>query len=509
MQFKKTGPTLPHFVLTKTLKVAIIACFSANLQAQTPSTFTASNVKVMDTLTSVNMVKAAEIVATETITAKDDIVAQQDVKVSGVLDVAGTVNFKTKMVLGATPSSGITMQYVPGTSNYPSLFKFSAPGGTGILNGGNGGTIAPEDSQPNLTCINGPIPGIANAFSQMVSVAFNPTNTSITGGQVLIGHNGVNAFFDTQGSGALSNPANNHPGDLFINGFCNRNVLFFGHSTPFGANATNIVSIDGALNVRQRMQLGYNSANNFVEPNNKLYVLNDVASVGEAIKIKNGSGSGAGLRIATYNNAKAISVTQNTTFTGDGAETFIVDGDGKTTIKTNNADAFNVLDASNNQAFKVNNDGKTTIKTLNADAFNVLNASNNVAFVIKNDGKTYIGNQKPKVSGPHINAMLAVDGKILAKEIFVNIHNSVWADYVFDKNYKLMALSDVETFIKKEKHLPNIPSELDLKANDLNIAEMQKLQMEKIEELYLYVIEQQKQINALIKENEILKEKIK
>ncbi|MFN7910281.1 MAG: hypothetical protein ACK5QC_00555 [Bacteroidota bacterium] len=480
---------------------------SQNLNAQAPTTFSATTLRA-DTIKSNTVIKADAITATDTIRAKENVIAEHDIKVAGVLDVAGTANFKTKVVLGTTPSNGITMQYVPGTSNYPSLFKFSAPGGTGILNGGNGGTIAPEDSQPNLTCINGPIPGIANAFSQMVSVAFNPTNPSITGGQVLIGHNGVNAFFDTQGTGALSNPSTNHPGDLFINGFCNRNVLFFGHSTPFGANATNIVSIDGALNVRQRLQLGYNSASTFVEPNNKLYVLNDVASIGEAIKIKNGSSSGAGLRVSTYNSAKAISVTQNTSFAGDGAETFYIDGDGKTTIKTNNTDALNILDASNNQAFKINNDGKTTIKTVNIDAFNVLNASNNVAFVIKSDGKTYIGNQKPKVGGPHINAMLAVDGKILAKEVFVNIHNSVWADYVFDKNYKLMSLTDVENFIKKEKHLPNIPSEVDLKVNDLNIAEMQKLQMEKIEELYLYVIEQQKQINELKKENEALRKQI-
>ena len=99
--------------------------------------------------------------------------------------------------------------------------------------------------------------------------------------------------------------------------------------------------------------------------------------------------------------------------------------------------------------------------------------------------------------------MLAVDGKILAKEIYVNIHNSTWADYVFDKNYKLMPLAEVEAYVNKNKHLPNVPSGKDLTATDdynLSISDMQKIQMEKIEELYLYIFNQQKEIEALKKE---------
>lgn len=513
-----------------------------------------------DTINSTVMIKADAITATDTIRAKEDVIAEQDVRIAGKLDVTGNLNVKTKMVVGASPTSGVTMQYVPGTSNYPSLFKFSAPGGTGILNGGNGGTIAPEDSQPNLTCINGPIPAIANAFSQMLSVAFNPTNTSITGGQVLIGHNGVNAFFDTQGTGALSNPANNHPGDLFINGFCNRNVLFFSHSTPFGANATNIVSIDGGLNVRQRMQLGYNSATNFVEPNHKLYVLNDVGAGGEAIKVKNGSSIGAGLRIATYNNAKGISITQNSQFNGDGAETFIVEGDGKTTIKTNNLNAINILNSTSNPVWQVYNDGKTEIRSTNSSAFNILNTSGNSSFLINNDGKTEVrstnsiainvinsfgnnaftinsdgkteiktannepfkiinagnstvfqvnNNGQTSIGGAMATSssyMLTVNGKIGAREVRVTLNNP-WPDYVFHKNYKLLSLKELEKYITKNKHLPGIPKASDLNDQEcgLDVGKMQSLQMEKIEEIYLHLIELNKQIEELKKENELLK----
>ena len=89
----------------------------------------------------------------------------------------------------------------------------------------------------------------------MLSIAYNPANTAITGGQLVMGHNGVNAFLETQGTGAL-NTNFNHPGDLFINRYCNRNVMFFAHTVPFATNITNVVSIDGSLNVRTRMQLG-------------------------------------------------------------------------------------------------------------------------------------------------------------------------------------------------------------------------------------------------------------
>ena len=133
-------------------------------------------------------------------------------------------------------------------------------------------------------------------------------------------------------------------------------------------------------------------------------------------------------------------------------------------------------------------------------------------FTVFGDGRTYIGVKKPIATGPHGNAMLAVDGKVLAREIYVNIHNSVWADYVFDKNYKLMPLNEVEAFVTKNKHLPNVPSAKDLTETDeynLSLVDMQKIQMEKIEELYLHVINQQKQIEALQKKNVELEQKLK
>ncbi len=97
---------------------------------------------------------------------------------------------------------------------------------------------------------------------------------------------------------------------------------------------------------------------------------------------------------------------------------------------------------------------------------------------------------------------LAVNGTIGAREIVVN--TDVWADFVFAKDYKLMPLSEVESFITENNHLPDVPSEQEVKENGINVAEMNAKLLQKVEELTLYVIEQNKRIEELerqVKEN--------
>jgi hypothetical protein len=90
--------------------------------------------------------------------------------------------------------------------------------------------------------------------------------------------------------------------------------------------------------------------------------------------------------------------------------------------------------------------------------------------------------------------MLAVNGKIRSTELVVE---TGWADYVFDKNYKLRPLNDLEKFIQQNKHLPNIPSAAEIEANGLHVGDVQKRMMEKIEELTLYIIDLKKEIDQL------------
>ncbi len=91
---------------------------------------------------------------------------------------------------------------------------------------------------------------------------------------------------------------------------------------------------------------------------------------------------------------------------------------------------------------------------------------------------------------------LAVNGTIGAKEVIVET-TSLWPDYVFGEEYKLPSLNEVEAFAKTNKHLPNVPNQQEVKENGVNVGEMNVILLKKIEELTLYIIEQQKQINSL------------
>jgi len=92
---------------------------------------------------------------------------------------------------------------------------------------------------------------------------------------------------------------------------------------------------------------------------------------------------------------------------------------------------------------------------------------------------------------------MAVNGTLVAKKCVVQINQ--WSDDVFDENYKLAPLTEVEQFIKENKHLPEIPSEQKVCNEGISLGDMNNLLLRKIEELTLHAIAQQKQIDELKK----------
>jgi hypothetical protein len=90
---------------------------------------------------------------------------------------------------------------------------------------------------------------------------------------------------------------------------------------------------------------------------------------------------------------------------------------------------------------------------------------------------------------------LKVNGMVYANEVKVTLDR--WQDIVFDKDYRLMPLTELSAFVTANKHLPEIPSEKEVLEKGIDIGEMNALLLKKIEELTLYVIEQQKQIEGL------------
>lgn len=92
---------------------------------------------------------------------------------------------------------------------------------------------------------------------------------------------------------------------------------------------------------------------------------------------------------------------------------------------------------------------------------------------------------------------LFVKKGIRTQKVKVDLAAGVWADYVFEKDYDLKSLEEVEAFINENGHLPNVLSAEEVKNEGLNLGEMDAKLLEKIEELTLYVIELKKEINEL------------
>lgn len=90
----------------------------------------------------------------------------------------------------------------------------------------------------------------------------------------------------------------------------------------------------------------------------------------------------------------------------------------------------------------------------------------------------------------------AVDGGIITDEVLI-LDVEDWPDYVFGQDHDLMSLGELKAFINKHSHLPEIPSAQEVEENGVNVVEMQKLLLKKIEELTLYTVEQQRLIEEL------------
>jgi hypothetical protein len=170
---------------------------------------------------------------------------------------------------------------------------------------------------------------------------------------------------------------------------------------------------------------------------------------------------------------------------------------------TSTAQAFTILNSGNvgigNEApvYKLDVNGP-----INATALNIngqpLNTTQwtTAGTTISYTGKVGIGT--PLTSNPN-NYSLAVKGSIGANEVKVENNSTTWPDYVFDEKYELPSLGKMEAYIQEHKHLEGVPSAVEVKANGYSLDKMDEVLLKKVEELSLYIIQQQKEIDALKK----------
>ncbi|MCG8385108.1 MAG: tail fiber protein [Cytophagales bacterium] len=121
-------------------------------------------------------------------------------------------------------------------------------------------------------------------------------------------------------------------------------------------------------------------------------------------------------------------------------------------------------------------------------------------FRIASDGSVGIGTSTP-------GAKLTVKGDVHAEEVRVDL-TVPGPDYVFEEDYDLPTLENIESYIRQNKHLPGVPSAMEMEENGIDLGAMDMLLLKKVEELTLYLMQQNELIGDLKYQNERLEERV-
>jgi hypothetical protein len=412
-------------------------CLSSVAQAPQTSTLNSTNIKGSATVDSL-------------LIAKDTIVAKRDVRIVGELKVKGEAKFKDKLTVdGITKlNGGLKLSNFAGVGE--NLVYVDANGNFKINPVGSGNT-------PVAACLQGAKPWyVGGNINGANSVAGTCDNFDF----ILQANSTQRVWIKPDGtiSFGANIPSNTNGAEYKFH----QGVVRLSGSNTFGPGPGLI--FDGGVNPYGDWGLEYNASAltkpglNFWKPfgsqysNNNILFLADDGTIGIGTDNPNSrltvdSWNSDGIVNITSNlSSKALSLKSNVVLNNP-IENFVVYGDGKTTITTANIDAFAIRDATNQ---------------------NVTN------FKVKRNGEVF---------ARHIKVMVAN-----------------FPDYVFEADYKIMSLLEVEKYYKQYKHLPEIPSAKEVEENDLDIGEMNKLLLKKIEELTIHMVQQQKEIDELKKQ---------
>ncbi|MBI2722656.1 MAG: hypothetical protein HYX39_10825 [Bacteroidetes bacterium] len=568
---------------------------SATIKSQT-TTFTATNVRVTDTLRTMNVMYAQTVRANDTLRCMSGVVAEKDVRVDGTLNLTGDINApitstanlgevvaKGQLTVAgnATFNGGLKLAPLTGTSDrllyvdpLGNLKTSASTAATGPFweTIGNAGTnpsinslgtidqqdlvIKTSDSERMRVLANGDI-YFRTGAGMVLKSAPNILNPPFS--EILVGigtQNPVRSFHIYTEHISVVNPnpdpnflAGTHNGMRLedVSGTTllpvksiwdilphNKNLLFskadpadphvlnvkmiiadngnvgIGNTAPLAklhVSGTGIFSgkvgigtnaPTGKLEVVETAQDQYGLVVGDLSGKSLMVVpnlgtagynpLSNSADVGIIFRNQNGNPGNAGLTIAPHSAVNSGIRITSTGYLGVG---------------TSNPTSKLTVDAAGGEGL-----GIICMPTPNTKAISVFNNnSHQYVFSVYPSGYTHIGSLT--TANPAAGYKLTVDGKIGSREVLVSLQNP-WPDYVFEKNYKLTSLDAVQAYVKENKHLPNIPAAAELNKNEcsLNLGQMQSKQMEKIEELYLYLFEMKKEMEELKKENALLKKAI-
>nr|WP_299338455.1 carbohydrate binding domain-containing protein [Allomuricauda sp.] len=130
----------------------------------------------------------------------------------------------------------------------------------------------------------------------------------------------------------------------------------------------------------------------------------------------------------------------------------------------------------------------------------------NSVWTDSNGVASYTGNVAIGRSTVPLGYKLAVEGQVRAREIRVD--QDTWPDYVFEEGYHLPSLEEIQEYIKENGHLPNLPSREEVEANGVQLGEMNRLLLEKIEQLMLYTILQKEKLDLQQQKNRNMEKRL-
>ena len=275
-----------------------------------------------------------------------------------------------------------------------------------------------------------------------------------------------------------------------------------GHAAPF----TKMHIVDGqdaGLNLATNgyMMLGPITGTNIIMDNNEIIARSGATTAATLNLQTNGGELVSGARLTINKDGEALKLNGSAPVTN-----FYLNGTSKGTIGLNaggdmvlgtNAGAAMILTPTGGGGVILNptNAGNVILSPSGGGDI-IMNTSSGGNINMNPNGQVAIGVGVAAASG----YKLTVSGKVLCEELKVKLRSTGWSDYVFAKDYKLPSLAEVEKFIQQHKHLPNIPTAAEVEKNGIEVGDMQKRMMEKIEELMLYVIQLQKEVAVLRKE---------
>ncbi len=192
-------------------------------------------------------------------------------------------------------------------------------------------------------------------------------------------------------------------------------------------------------------------------------------------------------------------------------------------LRTSLAKAVKVADTWQNEIFSVSNDGATMINSGNASPLVIKNPGvqsiDKKILEVGSQGSltlTSYASQSTSnvidvfdVNSNKVNFRVKANGNVYAREVIVSAASNAFPDYVFASDYKLMPLTDVKVFTEQNKHLPNMPTAKEVQKDGINLGEIQRVSVEKIEEIYLYMFDLSEELKASKEEIKALKEKVK